>query len=1214
MFSQIFTFELRYRFNRPATWIYFGVYLLVGFLSVATGWTPASEKVMHNAPWTMAEGNIFFSFTMILVCSAVMGVPLYRDIEYNTRNYLFAAPITKSGYFWGRFFGSFVYVLLIGTGFSCGSYIGSFIGVPFGWVPAERVGDYNLWNYFYPYFVFAIGNLILSSTIFFALVSFTRNVKVIYSASILLFIAYLLGNFLVRDIENHDLVKLLDPFAINTFSLENRFTTPYEKNNVLPVVSSVYLLNRLIWVGAAIFLILFTYYKFSFSKFLQPEITGNKKSKKEKEEAAPVLLPKIHQQFGGIYIRQIFWNLTKIEFLNVIRDNYFRAIMLGAMIFLVLDIWIGDTVFSVSNLPLTIFIMDYKGYDYNVFIFIILLFYTGEAVHREKATRYNILNDALPVSNSILFFSKLFGLIGIAAVMATIPIVVGMIIQMLKGFTQFNFPVYFIDSYLLTLPGFIQMLMLSFAVHILVNNKFAGHGVAMLIWIVMFLLRNFAEMNYNLFFYFFTPDFKWSDMNGLGHFAKPLFWFNFYWLFLGMLLATLAYLFFQRGVVGGFKERWRVARQRFEGVPKMLTPLFFIGWIGSGAYIYYNVSYLNNYYSASEERENQALYEKTLKKYENLPMPKATSLILTADIFPDERKMKIYGKMMVTNKSGEAIKTLHLMNQDDGLEYKMLFNGKSLPFSYPLKQPYSKFTFFKKGKKNVDYRIYKLPATMQPGDSALVEIYSVKSNKGFLNSGPSREVLHNGTFYSGGLPSFGYSAEAELESDEYRKKLGLKPKKDDLPQQNDPKGIRTMLFNDDADMLHFEATLSTTPDQIAIAPGYLQKTWEKDGRKYYRYVQDTPIDFFFNIVSAKYEVLKDAVKLPDGRNINIEVYYDKSHPFNLQRFNTAYKDGLAYFSETYGPFQFRQMRLMEFPRYASFAQSFANTVPYSENFGWVADFKSPDDFDYTYFVTAHELAHQWWGHQVTPNKTRGANLVSEALAEYTALILTEKKYGRDNMKRFLKDELDKYLSGRSNEAKKENTFINCNRPYQWYNKGSLIMYGLRDLMGDTAVNHALREFRDEYALRENPPFAGSNNLFAYLDKHTPDSLKYYLNDTWKKITLYENKFEKASSKAAGKDIYDVSLTFSSNKFYADSAGKEAAAPMSDYIDLGVFAAETTNKLGQKQTNPLFIKKYKLKPGTQTVTMRVKGKPLKAGIDPYNKLIDRIPDDNLGDVD
>jgi hypothetical protein len=87
---------------------------------------------------------------------------------------------------------------------------------------------------------------------------------------------------------------------------------------------------------------------------------------------------------------------------------------------------------------------------------------------------------------------------------------------------------------------------------------------------------------------------------------------------------------------------------------------------------------------------------------------------------------------------------------------------------------------FKKGADTANYRSYKLPATMQPDDSALLEVNSTIANKGFLNSGFSREILYNGTFYSGGLPQFGYDQQREMESDEYRKKNGLAPKKDEL--------------------------------------------------------------------------------------------------------------------------------------------------------------------------------------------------------------------------------------------------------------------------------------------------------------------------------------------------------------------------------------------------------------------------------------------------
>ena len=1213
MFWQIFLFELKYRIKRPATWIYFFVFFLLGFLSVGTGSTPATEKVFHNSPWVLASGNILFSMVAMLVCSAIMGVPLYRDIEHQTRNYFYSYPITKGGYFWGRFSGSFLFVLVIGTGFSWGCLAGSVVGPALGWVVPERIGQYGLWNYFQPYFVFSIGNLLLASTIFFALVSLTRNVKVIYTASIFLLIGYLLANFLVADIEKRELVKLLDPFALNTFQLETRFFTPVEKNTLLTPISTVIILNRLLWLGLALLIIGFAYWRFNFQKFLEPAHESKRKLKKEKEEEAPVLIKNVQQNFGSSHTRKVWWNLVKIEFLNIIKDNYFWAILGGGIIFLTLDFWIGNTSYSVGDRPLTVFLMDYKNYNYSLFIFIILLFYTGEAVHRERSTRFNILNDAFPVSNTVFFLSKLSGLFGIAFLLVNIPIVTGVLVQTLKGYTNYNFGVYFTEMYLLTLPSYLQMVLLCFAVHAIMNNKFGGYGVAMLIWVTMFLLRSFARMDYNLLFYFYTPEYRWTDMNGIGHFLKPQNWFNFYWLMLGSLLATLSFLFYQRGITGGFKERWRVAMQRFSGWPRVLTTIFFVAWLGSGAFIYFNVSYLNNYYTAAETRNRTALYEKSLKKYENLAQPKVTTLLLNADIFPDERRVQMYAKLFLKNKSGEPVNALHLYAEQN-VAYSILFNGKPLSYTSPLTYPYSVFSFFKKGKDTLNYRIYNLPVTMLPGDTALLEVNSSIANHGFLNSGFSREILKNGTFYSGGLPSFGYDQQRELESDEYRKKNGLAKKADDLPPQDDARGKNKILFNDDADLVHFEAVVSTTPDQIAIAPGYLQKTWEEKGRKYFSYVQDTPIDLFFSVVSAKYEVLRDAVTISDGRKINIEIYYDKQHPFNLNRFVAAYKDGLEYFSKAYGPFQYRQMRLLEFPRYAGFAQSFPNTVPFSESFAWVADFKNPDDFDFLYFVTAHELAHQWWGHQVNPNYTRGSNLISESLAEYTALLLTERKYGRDNMKRFLKDELDRYLAGRANEAKKENTFINCNRPYQWYNKGSLVIYGLRDLIGDSTLNKALHEFRDSFALKENPPFAGSKDLYAFLKKHTPDSFHYYLADTWEKITLYENKLVKATAKPAGKDAYDVTIEFSAKKLYADSTGKESVAPMNDYIDIAIFGAETKDKEGRKKINPLFIQKYKLMQGVKKITLHVNGKPLKAGIDPYNKLIDRIPDDNIGEVD
>ena len=63
----------------------------------------------------------------------------------------------------------------------------------------------------------------------------------------------------------------------------------------------------------------------------------------------------------------------------------------------------------------------------------------------------------------------------------------------------------------------------------------------------------------------------------------------------------------------------------------------------------------------------------------------------------------------------------------------------------------------------------------------------------------------------------------------------------------------------------------------------------------------------------------------------------------------------------------------------------------------------------------------------------------------------------------------------------------------------------------------------------------------------------------------------------------------------------------DLVDIGVFAEA---KRGEKDGRPLYLRKHRIGPGTQRIRVAVAEKPARAGIDPLNKLIDRISDDNV----
>jgi aminopeptidase N len=473
----------------------------------------------------------------------------------------------------------------------------------------------------------------------------------------------------------------------------------------------------------------------------------------------------------------------------------------------------------------------------------------------------------------------------------------------------------------------------------------------------------------------------------------------------------------------------------------------------------------------------------------------------------------------------------------------------------------------------------------------------VRERKGFQDTGT--EVVGNGTFSGGWFPSLGYQRGGELVSEDTRKKQGL-PKREDLPRPDAPGARARNLFSQDSDWIHFKATVSTAPDQIAIAPGYLTRSWTDKGRRYFEYdMGGTRIHNFYTFVSARY-----AVKRVLWNGVAIEVYFDPQHPYNVDRMIESAKAGLDYFSTSFGPYQFRQFRVLEFPRYASFAQSFANTVPYSESIGFIFHATKDDDLDYPLYVTAHELAHQWWGHQVVGAWAQGSNILSEMLAEYSALMVIERVLGPERVRTYLKHDLDGYLRGRRSEVRGEQTLARVTRqPYVWYQKGSLVMYALKDSIGEERLNAALRAFLEKNRFQE-PPYATVDDFIETLRAALPDDRKHLIADFFETITLYDNRALSATWRQTPDNRYAVTLRVSAAKLRADEKGNEREIPAGDLFDIGVFSGAGKNE------EPLFLEKRRITSGETVFELVVDREPSRAGIDPYNKLIDRDSDDNV----
>ncbi len=426
-----------------------------------------------------------------------------------------------------------------------------------------------------------------------------------------------------------------------------------------------------------------------------------------------------------------------------------------------------------------------------------------------------------------------------------------------------------------------------------------------------------------------------------------------------------------------------------------------------------------------------------------------------------------------------------------------------------------------------------------------------------------------------------------------------------MPSYNDSEGLKNGILGDDADWVDYEMIMSTDPDQIAITPGYLQKEWSENGRKYFHYKMDQPIHNLFAFVSGKYAVKKEI-----WSGIDLEILYHPKHDYNLETMMDGMKKSIEYYSELYGPYPYRQCRIIEFPRYSAFAVSFPNTIPFSEAIGFVMDVdpEDPEDLDMPFWVTAHEMGHQWWPHQVAGGNVQGSAFLSEGLSEYSAVSLLAKEKGEKQLRKFLKYELDRYLMGRAMESKFEPTIVKTEgQQYIHYNKAGLVMYTLSDFIGKSRFNKALRDFIDRFRY-QSEPYANIGTFIQIIKDNTPENLDYLIEDTFEKITLYMNKAKEASAIKNEDGTYSVTFTVEAKKVYSDSLGNETPATINDWLEVGVLGDIEVD--GLEHEAPIYVEKVMIKDSLSTYTFVVDQKPTKAGIDPMNKFVDRDIDDNM----
>ena len=1188
MLLEILKFELKYRIQRPATYIYFFIAMIFAFLSISTDMVTigsSSGKVMENAPIKVAEMMTIMSAFLMMVTSAIMGVPVLRDFEHKTESLIFVNPIKKIDYLAGRFLGSFIILLIIYVGMLIGFLLSDFAP----WRDAANLSPHNSWIFIQPFLILVLPNVFFSAAVFFAGGTLSRKNLVVYTQGIFLLILFLFASELTSNLSNKTIAMLADPFGINTIQIFSEYWTIAEQNTLLVPLQGAVLGNRLLWIGVGIIAFIITYFGFSFNVVRKSIFKKKHNNNNINNSNIKIDIPKINIQFGILTdIKQLF----KLGFFyckSLFKEIPFLAITFFGLMLLVINSQNLDNMMGVHAYPTTYRILSVISNSFEIFYILIIIYFSGELIWKERDLKFNQITDATPLKDFTKLASKFLGLIFAILIIQFLLMLIGLSIQTLSSYYNYNIHLYIFELFVDRLMYVVLFTLAIFFIQILVNNKYLGFGVSIIFFVFAFMVIDNIGLEHRLFQFSRNGLGIYSDMNQYGHYLQSFNWFNVYWFGFASSLFLLAVIFSVRGTDSLMKTRLKMSKYRLTRSLMIFGILTILTFVLSGCYIFYNTNVINEYINSNQEEDLSFNYEKDLKQYQYLPQPKIVDVNLNVDIFPKTRDFSAEGYFYLKNKTKNPIADIHIQQKPDKqlvVEY-LKFDRKSI-----IKESYDNYRYF----------IYNLEQKLQPGDSIKMSFKIVYNTKGFVEGGSNTDILNNGTFFNNlYFPTLGYNDGYELSDEKKRKEYKL-PEKERMLNRDDPQGQAMSLIGDDADNIFFEIIMSTSEDQIAIAPGYLQKDWIENNRHYFHYKMDVPMFNFYSMVSARYVVAHDK-----WNDVNLDVYYHKQHNYNIDIMIDAMKKSLDYYTVNFGPYQFRQMRIMEFPRYSSFAQSFANTVPFSEGIGFIMKIED-DDPNVPFFVTAHEFAHQWWGHQVSEANVKGNAMISEGLAQYSAYMVIKHNFSQKILKGFLKYDLNKYLRGRSQELKKELPleFVE-QQDYIHYNKGALAMFLFQDYISEDSVNSALRSFLKKWQYSEGI-YPTTKDLIAEYKKVTPDTLQYLINDLFQTITLFENKTEKVVANKITENKYEVIIDVKSQKLRADSLGNENEIAINDWIYIGIYGKDIDN-----EENLIYYKRHKIDESEKTFKIFVDKKPTKAGIDPMIMLIDRHPKDNVKEI-
>lgn len=1051
MISNIFSFELRYRFRHPLT------YLILLMLAGQGIWYALGVYDYYTSDETLLNGaGIFYQclagggMLVVAIVAMISGTTLYRDIAVGSADYVYACPLDEKRFFLTHFITAYTINLLLVAAYPLGMVLIKYSGLG----EPHQLGPTQWPELIHGYLIFCVPNLfVLTAVCFFCLV-YVRKISAAYIGVVALTVLFVVSEVMSENSPHRFFLEVMDPFGyVYCKLLVHELPVALKNSGFLPMTASFWV-NRLVWIFMGLLALYLSYRRFSFQYFLRAPAGAMRQSACRQERSGAssfgegVPIPKVLCQYGRKENLLKVLRLAKVEFLSVVRPASFKIIF-GLLIFIIFmqNLFWNSTYYVGHQVPLTSGMCNVRLANGFLFM-VILMLLAGELFYKERTSGFWQITGAAPSPTWVLQVPKLLAMFAVAFVFALAIFLGGICAQALQGFWDMDLALYMGDifGYKFGWITYMFNIVLVFFLAGLFNNRYLTHVVAIGYYLFIIISFDIGLIEQVRFGYSLTPGLDdYSEMMGYGIWERSSFFFFLMWTALAAVFVLAGIQFWRRGTAQRVFSLRRLFGGELTAGEKVAGLAALVVFFVLQGFIVRQSNELRNYISSDQADAEAALYETVYAKRAGTSRLARQVNDLQIDLFPEQRRAEYAATMTLANLSTKPLGTLYL-NVDTHTQISSLTLG-NVPLDL--------------AKRDVALGMsaYNLPDPIQPGEKATIFIKAARQYRGFPQTAdePQADLACNGLFFTEALPLTGFDSDKTLQDNRDRENYHLAKLVSRLDPIDDAHGLRRGFISpwqqpDGTQTLNL--TVSTSAPQQPFAPGRVIRAWQEGDRNYAFFQVDTPNMVQPYIGSAAYLSRKSLIA-----QVQVNLLYHPGHDYNLNEFEQAIGAGIAFINTELGVYPYPELRVAEIPHHQKDSYAMAGAIALSEKEGWYGDRNVGEIRGYIQYVLARDLIRQWIAANSFIPDVQGADMIWTALPGALALQVVDSRVGAREVEALFVKMRKTYHKDRTNEPIREPPLIFAdNIDYLEANKGTMALYKLAGAVGYDRFNRFVGEW------------------------------------------------------------------------------------------------------------------------------------------------------------